>query len=154
VTKHIKEKSWCSHHQINTHASESCWVLHPDLRPSYLKMRAAQSAQQARVVPTQTGSSLSPDLGSALLSATKEFQSQGNVTMVYYYAEVVTIKCPHCMVQSTQERQGRRGSQPRPRGCGKSHSQRCSVLPANSQCAAGAASSEGACTSCGYGRAG
>jgi hypothetical protein len=44
VTKQVKGKPWCSHHKINTHASESCWALHPELRPSYLKERAAQSA--------------------------------------------------------------------------------------------------------------
>jgi hypothetical protein len=70
VTKQVKGKPWCSHHKINTHASESCWVLHPELRPSYLKERAAQSARQARLVPAKTGSGLSANLGSALLSTT------------------------------------------------------------------------------------
>jgi hypothetical protein len=99
VTKQVKRKPWCSHHEINTHASESCWALHPELRPSYLKERAAQSAQQASIVPAKTGSSLSANLGSALLSATKEPLSKGNLIMDSYYAEVVTTKCPHSTVE-------------------------------------------------------
>jgi hypothetical protein len=99
VTKQIKGKPWCSHHKINTHASESCWALHPELRPSYLNERAAQSARQARVIPAKTGSSLSANLGSALLSATKEPQSKGNLKMDSYYAEVVMTECPHSTVE-------------------------------------------------------
>jgi hypothetical protein len=83
VRKQVKGKPWCSHHKINTHASESCWALHPELRPSYLKERAIQSARQASKVPAKTGSSLSANLGSALFSATKEPPSKGNLTMEF-----------------------------------------------------------------------
>jgi hypothetical protein len=99
VTKQVKGKPWCSHHKINTHASESCWALHPELRPSYLKERAARSARQAGVVPAKSGSSLNVNLGPALLSATKEPQSHVALTMDSYYAEVVTTDCPYCMVE-------------------------------------------------------
>jgi hypothetical protein len=45
MDKPIKGKPWCIHHKINTYASEFCWAMHPELRPFYLKERAAQSAR-------------------------------------------------------------------------------------------------------------
>jgi hypothetical protein len=99
VTKQVKGKPWCSHHKINPHASESCWALHPELRPSYLKERAAQSARQARVVLAKSGCSLNVNLGPALLSATKEPESDVALTMHSYYAKVVTTDCLYCMME-------------------------------------------------------
>ena len=96
VTKPMKGKPWCSLHKINTHSSESCWVLHPELRPSYLKERtAAHSARRAKVVPAKLGSSLSVKLKPALLSATKDDSPDVNQTMDSYYAEVVTDASPY-----------------------------------------------------------
>jgi hypothetical protein len=96
VTKPIKEKPWCSLRKINTHSSESCWVLHPELRPSYLKEHwAAQSARHAKVVPAKLGSSLSVKPKPALLSATKDSPRGVKQTMDSYYAEVVIDKSPY-----------------------------------------------------------
>jgi hypothetical protein len=67
VTKPMKGKPWCSLHKINTHSSESCWMLQPKLRPSYLREQAAQSAQQAKVVLAKLKSSLSVKPKPALL---------------------------------------------------------------------------------------
>jgi hypothetical protein len=95
----MKGKPWCSHHKINTHSSESCWALHPELRPSYLKERAAQSARQARVVPAKSGNSLGVKLKLALLSATKISHSNVGQTMDSYYAEVMFCESPHYVVE-------------------------------------------------------
>jgi hypothetical protein len=99
MSKPMKGKPWCSHHKINTHSSESCWALHPELRPSYLKERAAQSARQARVVPAKSGNSLGVKLKPALLSATKISHSDVGQTMDSYYAEVVFNESPHYVVE-------------------------------------------------------
>jgi hypothetical protein len=99
MSKPMKGKPWCSHHKINTHSSESCWALHPELRPSYLKERAAQSARQARVVPAKSGNSLGVKLKLALLSATKISHSNVGQTMDSYYAEVMFCESPHYVVE-------------------------------------------------------
>jgi hypothetical protein len=36
-TAKLKGKPWCSYHKLNTHSSEACWALHPELRPSSSK---------------------------------------------------------------------------------------------------------------------
>jgi hypothetical protein len=95
VTKPIKGKPWCSLHKINTHALESCWVLHPELRPSYLKEEAAQSARQAEVVYAKLESSLNVKPKPALLSATKSSPPDVKKTMDSYFAEVVIDKSPY-----------------------------------------------------------
>jgi hypothetical protein len=64
-------------------------VLHPKLRPSYLKEQATQSARQAKVVSTELGSSLSVKPKPALLSAMKDSPPGVKQTMDSYYAEVV-----------------------------------------------------------------
>jgi hypothetical protein len=105
-----------------------------------------------------SGSSLNVNLGPALLSATKEPKSDVALTMDSYYAEVVTIDCPYCMVEpfaadARVARTERRSAETQ--GSPQSHTVRDAfVLPATPRCAAGTASSEGDCTSCGYGRAG
>jgi hypothetical protein len=50
-TTQVKGKPWCLYHKLNSHSSETCWALHPELRPSSSKERAAQSARQAKVDP-------------------------------------------------------------------------------------------------------
>jgi hypothetical protein len=90
VTKPIKGKPWCSLYKINTHSSESCWVLHPRLRPSYLKEHAAQSGRQAKVVSAKVKSSLNVKTKPALLSATKDSPPAVKHTTDSYYAEVVS----------------------------------------------------------------
>jgi hypothetical protein len=74
-------------------------VLHPELRPSYLKEQAAQSARQAKVVPAILGSSLSVKPKPALLSATKDSPLGVKQTMDSYYAEVVIDKSPYHEVE-------------------------------------------------------
>jgi hypothetical protein len=82
INKPMKGKPWCTHHKINTHSSEFCWALHPELRPSYPKKRAAQSARQAKVVPANSGNSLNvKPKAAALLSATKTSHSDVSQTM-------------------------------------------------------------------------
>jgi hypothetical protein len=95
----MKGKPWCTHHKINKHSSESCWALHPELRPSYPKERAAQSARQAKVVPANSGNSLNVKPKPALLSAAKSSHSDVSHTMDSYYAEVVITESPHCVVE-------------------------------------------------------
>jgi hypothetical protein len=99
VTKPMKGKPWCTLHKINTHSLESCWVLHPELRPSYLKEQAAQSARQAQVVSAKLGSSLSVKPKPALLSATKNSPPGVKQTMDSYYAEVVIDRRPYHEVE-------------------------------------------------------
>jgi hypothetical protein len=94
VTKSMKGKPWCSLHKINTHSSECCWVLHPELRHSYLKEQAAQSARQSKVVSAKLGSSLSVKPKPALLSATKDSPPGVKQTMDSYYAEMVIDEGP------------------------------------------------------------
>jgi hypothetical protein len=48
-----KGKPWCTHHKINTHASETCWAIHPELKPAHIKGSSAKSASPA--VPAQAG---------------------------------------------------------------------------------------------------
>jgi hypothetical protein len=91
----MKGKPWCTHHKINTHSSESCWAMHPELRPSYLKERATQSARQAKVVPAKSGNSLNVKPKLALLSATKTSHSDASRTINSYYAEEVVNESSH-----------------------------------------------------------
>jgi hypothetical protein len=96
MDKPMKEKPWCtSYHKINTHSSESCWAMHPELRPFYHKERAAQSARQAKVVPAKSGNSLNVKPKPALLSATNTSHSDASQTMDSYYAEEVVNESPH-----------------------------------------------------------
>jgi hypothetical protein len=88
-TTQVKGKPWCSYHKLNSHSSETCWALHPELRPSSSKERAAQSARQAKVVPAKAGHSLNDKLKSALLPTMKATQSGVSQTMDSYYAEQV-----------------------------------------------------------------
>jgi hypothetical protein len=99
VTKPMKGKPWCSLHKINTHSSESGWVLHPELRPFYFREQAAQSARQAKVVPAKLGSSLSVKPKQALFSATKDYPPGVKQTMDSYYAEVVIDESPYHEVE-------------------------------------------------------
>jgi hypothetical protein len=86
----VKGKPWCSYHKLNSHSSETCWALHPELRPSSSKERAAQSARQAKVVPAKAGHSLNDKLKPALLpTMMKATQSGASQTMDSYYAEEV-----------------------------------------------------------------
>jgi hypothetical protein len=94
VTKRMKGKPWCSLLKINTHLLESCWMLHPGLRPSYLKEQAAQSAWQTKVVPAKLGSSLSVKPKPALLSAMKVSPPGVKQSMDDYYAEVMINESP------------------------------------------------------------
>jgi hypothetical protein len=80
------------HHKINTHSSDSCWALHPELRPSTYKERAAQSARQAKVIPAKADGSLSAKLKPALLATVKNSQLDASQTMDSYFAEEVYIE--------------------------------------------------------------
>jgi hypothetical protein len=99
INKPMKGKPWCTHHRLNTHSSESCWALHPELRPSYPKERAAQNARQAKVVTANSGNSLNVKPKPALLSATKTSHSDVSQTMDSYYAEVAITESPYCVVE-------------------------------------------------------
>jgi hypothetical protein len=74
-------------------------LLHPELRPYYLKERAAQSARQAKVVPAELGSSLSLKSKPALLSATKDSPPGIKQTIDFCYAKVVTNESLYHMVE-------------------------------------------------------
>jgi hypothetical protein len=95
MDKSMKGKPWSTHHKINIHSSESCWAMHPELRPSYLKERAAQSAQQAKVVTAKSGNNLNVKPKPPLFSATKTSHSDASQTMDSYYAELVVNESPH-----------------------------------------------------------
>jgi hypothetical protein len=69
--------------------------MHPELRPSYLKERAAESARQAKVVSAKSGNSLNVKPKPALLSATKTSHSDASQTMDSYYAEEVINESPY-----------------------------------------------------------
>jgi hypothetical protein len=88
-TTQVKGKPWCSYHKLNSHSSETCWALHPELRPSSSKERAAQSVRQAKVVPAKAGHSLNDKLKPALLSTMQATQSGASQTMDSYYTEEV-----------------------------------------------------------------
>jgi hypothetical protein len=74
-------------------------VLHPELRPSYLKEHAAQSGRQAKVVPAKAESSLNVKPKPALLSATKDSPPGVKHTMDSYNAEVVTDEDSYQVVE-------------------------------------------------------
>ena len=85
----MKGKPWCSYHKLNTHSSETCWALHPELRPSSSKEKVAHSARQAKVVPAKAGHSQNVKLRPTALSTEKTTQPNVNQTMDSYYAEEV-----------------------------------------------------------------
>jgi hypothetical protein len=49
-TAQLKGKPWCSYHKLNTHSSEACWALHPELRPFSSEEKVAHSARPARAL--------------------------------------------------------------------------------------------------------
>ena len=53
LTTQQKGKPWCSHHKMNSHSSESCWVLHPHLRPRNSNESASRSAWPANARAAQ-----------------------------------------------------------------------------------------------------
>jgi hypothetical protein len=88
-TAQQKEKPWCSYHKLNTHSSEACWALHPELRPFSSKEKVAHSARPARVVPAKAGHSLNVKLRPTAFSTEKTTQPDVIQTMDSYYAEEV-----------------------------------------------------------------
>jgi hypothetical protein len=87
-TTQMKGKPWCLYHKLNTHSSEACWALHPELRPSS-KEKVAHSARPARVVPAKAGHSLNVKLRPTALSTKETIQPSVIQTMDSYYAEEV-----------------------------------------------------------------
>jgi hypothetical protein len=53
MAKPQKGKPWCTHRKINTHASKTCWAIHPELKSAHIKGSSAKSASS--VVPAQAG---------------------------------------------------------------------------------------------------
>jgi hypothetical protein len=85
-TTQQKGKPWCSYHKLNTHSSEACWALHPELRFSSSKRKVAHTARPARVVPAKAGHSLNVKLQPTALSTEKTTQPDIIQTMDSYYA--------------------------------------------------------------------
>jgi hypothetical protein len=88
-TTQLKGKPSCSYHKLNTHLSEACWALHPELRPSSSGEKVAHSARPARVVPAKAGHSLNVKLRPTAHSTKKTTQPDVIQTMDSYYAEEV-----------------------------------------------------------------
>jgi hypothetical protein len=77
------------YNKLNTHSSEACWALHPELRPSNSKEKVAHSARPAKVVPAKVGHSLNVKLRPIALSTEKTAQPDVIQTMNSYYAREV-----------------------------------------------------------------
>jgi hypothetical protein len=88
-TTQTKGKPWCSYHKLNTHSSEACWALHPELRPSSSKEKVAHSARPAKVAPARSGHGQNVKLQSTGLATERINQSGVNQTMDSYFAEEV-----------------------------------------------------------------
>jgi hypothetical protein len=88
-TTQTKEKPWCSYHKLNTHLSEACWALHPELRPSSSKEKVAYSARPAKVAPARSGHGQNVKLQSTGLATERINESDVNQTMDSYFAEEV-----------------------------------------------------------------
>jgi hypothetical protein len=88
-TTQQKRKPWCSYHKLNTHSSEACCALHPELRPSSSKEKVVHSARPARVVPAKAGHSLNVKLQPTALSTEKTTQPDVIQTIDSYYAREV-----------------------------------------------------------------
>jgi hypothetical protein len=83
-TTQLKGKPWCSYHKLNTHSSEACWALHPELRPSSSKEKVAHSARPAKVAPARAGHGQNVKLRPTGFAAKKIIQPGVNQTMDSY----------------------------------------------------------------------
>jgi hypothetical protein len=88
-TTQLKGKPGCSYHKLNTHSSEACWALHPELRPSSSKEKVAHSVRPVKVAPARAGHGQNVKLRPTGFAAEKIIQPGVNQTMDSYYAEEV-----------------------------------------------------------------
>ena len=95
LTTQQKGKPWCSHHKINSHSSESCWVLHPHLRPANSREAASRSAQpvDARAAQANLANRLA-NRTSAHSNSKPKSQRGPSQIMDSYFASLLSDESP------------------------------------------------------------